>query len=79
MSAYLSSDVSKVTTNTLMKMKTQGERIAMLEARKHLVWYLKGVRGTKKLKAKISALTSLDQLDGLIQEALEAAGATDCG
>ena len=57
----------------------KGERIAMLEARKHLVWYLKGVRGTKKLKAKISALTSLDQLDGLIQEALEAAGGTDCG
>lgn len=57
----------------------KGEHIAMLEARKHLVWYLKGVRGTKKLKAKISALTSLDQLDGLIQEALEAAGGTDCG
>ena len=32
MSAYLSSDVSKVTTNTLMKMKSQGERIAMLTA-----------------------------------------------
>lgn len=57
----------------------KGERIAMLEARKHLVWYLKGVRGTKKLKAKISALTSLDQLDGLIREALDAAGGTDCG
>ncbi len=32
MSAYLSSEVSKVTTNTLMKMKSQGERIAMLTA-----------------------------------------------
>ena len=32
MSAYLSSNVTKVTTNTLMKMKSQGERIAMLTA-----------------------------------------------
>ena len=29
MSQYLSTDVSKVTTNTLMKMRQQGERIAM--------------------------------------------------
>lgn len=32
MSQYLSTDVSKVTTNTLMKMRAQGERIAMLTA-----------------------------------------------
>ena len=32
MSQYLSTDVSKVTTNTLMKMRQQGERIAMLTA-----------------------------------------------
>lgn len=54
----------------------KGEHIAMLEARKHLAWYLKGVRGTKKVKAKISALTSLEQLDGLIEEAIAASGGT---
>lgn len=32
MSQYLSTDVTKVTTNTLMKMRQQGERIAMLTA-----------------------------------------------
>ena len=32
MSQYLSTDVTKVTTNTLMKMRSQGERIAMLTA-----------------------------------------------
>ncbi len=52
----------------------KGEHIAMLEARKHLSWYLKGVRGTKKVRGKISALTSLTQLDGLIEEALAVAG-----
>ena len=52
----------------------KGERIAMLEARKHLAWYVKGIRGTKKLKAKISALTSLDQLDELLDEVVQTAG-----
>lgn len=52
----------------------KGERIAMLEARKHLAWYVKGVRGTKKLKAKISALTSLDQLEELLEQVVQIAG-----
>ena len=52
----------------------RGERIAMLEARKHLAWYVKGVRGTKKLKAKISGLTSLDQLEELLEEVVQTAG-----
>lgn len=47
----------------------KGEHIALLEARKHVAWYLKGVRGTKKLKARISALTSFEELDRLIAEA----------
>ena len=54
----------------------KGEKIAMLEARKHLAWYVKGIRGTKRLKTKISALTSLDQLDELMQTILETAGGT---
>lgn len=52
----------------------KGERIAMLEARKHLAWYVKGIRGTKKLKAKISGLTSLDQLEELLEEVVQTAG-----
>ncbi|MBP5562534.1 MAG: 3-methyl-2-oxobutanoate hydroxymethyltransferase, partial [Bacteroidales bacterium] len=32
MSQYLSTDVTKVTTNTLKKMRSQGERIAMWTA-----------------------------------------------
>lgn len=47
----------------------KGERIALLEARKHFAWYLKGVHGTKKLKARISALTSFAELDALLAEA----------
>lgn len=49
----------------------KGEHIAMLEARKHFAWYLKGVRGTKKLKARVSSLESFTQLDALLREACE--------
>lgn len=59
--------------------RNKGEHIAMLEARKHLVWYLKGVRGTKKLKAAISTMTSLQQLDELIAQACQLAGSKSDG
>lgn len=52
----------------LLAKQNKGEHIAMLEARKHLVWYLKGVRGTKRLKAEISTMTSWEQLDGLLEQ-----------
>lgn len=53
----------------------KGEHIAMLEARKHFAWYLKGIRGTKKLKARVSELNSFAQLDELLAEA---AALEDC-
>lgn len=59
--------------------ENKGEHIAMLEARKHLVWYLKGVRGTKKLKAAISTMTSLQELDELIAQACQLAGSKSDG
>lgn len=52
----------------------KGEHIAMLEARKHFAWYLKGVRGTKKLKARVSSLCSFAELDALLAEAAELEG-----
>lgn len=53
----------------------KGEHIAMLEARKHFAWYLKGIRGTKKLKARVSELNSFAQLDELLAQA---AALEDC-
>jgi tRNA-dihydrouridine synthase B len=37
----------------------KGEHIAVNEARKHLLWYVKGVRGAKPFKEKITKLSSL--------------------
>lgn len=49
----------------------KGERVAVLEARKHLAWYLKGVRGSAAYRARFSAVSSLAEMDALIGEFME--------
>ncbi len=44
----------------------KGEHIGMLEARKHLIWYLKGMRGTSSFKNDFSRLTSRAQMYEII-------------
>lgn len=46
----------------------KGERIAMLEARKHMIWYLKGVPGMREMKNRVSGLSTLSELLCLIEE-----------
>lgn len=51
----------------------KGEHSAMLEARKHLNWYLKGASGLKSFKPRVCALTRLEELYPLaaaLQEAV---------
>lgn len=45
--------------------KDKGEHIAMLEARKHFAWYLKGIPGMKEAKARACLLTKLEDLYAL--------------
>ena len=49
-------------------MEDKGERIALLEARKHVNWYLKGVPGLKEYKKRVSALTKMEELYRLAEE-----------
>ncbi len=49
----------------------KSERVALLEARKHVNWYMKGARGAKPYKARISALTTLEELYALVAEMKE--------
>lgn len=46
----------------------KGEHVAMLEARRHVNWYLKQVSGVKSFKKRISALETLEQLYALVAE-----------
>lgn len=43
----------------------KGERVAMLEARKHAAWYMKGIRGAAKYRREIGSLETFSQLEAL--------------
>lgn len=48
--------------------RDKGERVALLEARKHVNWYLKGVPRVRDFKKRISALECLSELYALTEE-----------
>ncbi len=46
----------------------KGEKIAMLEARKHAAWYMKGIRGAAEFRKRCGALTNFAELEQLCAE-----------
>lgn len=46
----------------------KGERIGIPEARKHFAWYVKGLRGSAKIKSKAFAAKTLEEMLILIDE-----------
>lgn len=50
----------------------KGERRAMNEARKHVAWYLKGLRGAAGFRRRTGQLESRAQLDALVRDVLAA-------
>lgn len=55
----------------------KGERVASLEARKHLSWYLRGVPRAASLRALVMGVESLDDIERVIQDILRAVGGTE--
>ncbi len=51
-----------------LAMEDKGEHIALLEARKHVNWYLKGQAGLKEYKKRVSALSTMAELYQLAAE-----------
>lgn len=56
-----------------MMCENKGERRAMPEARKHVAWYLKGMRGAAEFRRRAGQLCSLDELDRLIEDVYRSA------
>ena len=46
----------------------KGEERAMREARKHVAWYLKGMRGAAKFRGRAGQLSTLSELDELLKD-----------
>lgn len=46
----------------------KGERVGVPEARKHMAWYLKGMRGAARLRERAFRANTLDDLNAIIDE-----------
>lgn len=61
---------------TLMKqvqlmVQYKGERVALLEARKHTAWYLSGMRGAAQLRREAGSLSSMENLARLCARVIQ--------
>ncbi|UCZ53337.1 tRNA dihydrouridine synthase DusB [Bacillus shivajii] len=59
-------DVCVLHMDRLIDLK--GEDVAVREMRKHAAWYIKGMRGSSKLRNQINAITKRDELAGVLYE-----------
>ncbi len=55
-----------------MMMRYKNDRNALLEARKHTAWYMRGLRGAAELRRKCAEINSFDDVINLTKFALEA-------
>ncbi len=46
----------------------KGERVAVLEARKHYAWYLRGIRNAGVFRQRITQLSSMEEIHALTEE-----------
>lgn len=51
-----------------MLIEHKGERIGVAESRKHLGWYMKGIRGAAQMRNRINTAESLAELRELLEE-----------
>ena len=55
--------------NYLLELKN--EKIALLEIRSHIAWYLKGVKNASKLKEQVFKTTSIKEINDLLDQFLK--------
>ena len=51
-----------------MLVADKGERIGILNARKHMAWYVKGMRGAADYKKRLYSACTLDEIMQILQE-----------
>ena len=68
-----SSEIVETVLRQIKRMLTdKGEEIAILEARKHIAWYLKGFRGAPRIREAVNRLNTMVELEELLYGILEA-------
>ena len=66
----LGEKMSIMRRHIVLLCRYKGDHIGMLEARKHVAWYIKGMPGAAKLRGLAGTLSSMDDLDRLIESVL---------
>ncbi len=54
--------------HTRLMIEDKGEKIAIPESRKHVSWYLKGLRGNAPVRVKINHATTYDEIEKILKE-----------
>ena len=70
----LSEKIALMDEHIALMCQRKGESRAMPEARKHILWYLKGVRGAKPFKLEFSHVNTLAQFRALCRKMEEQLG-----
>lgn len=63
-----SEKVAEISRHISEMAEDKGEHIAVLEARKHVAWYVKGMRESASMRQKVNTMTNLPDLMKLIEE-----------
>ena len=53
-----------------MQIASLGKRLGVLEMRKHIAWYLQGLPGSNRIRARVNLLTDADEIKGLLNDLL---------
>ncbi len=56
---------------TALAARLKGEKVALLEARKHAAWYMRGLKGAAELRTAAGSITTLEDLERLCALAME--------
>lgn len=51
-----------------MLVRFKGERVGIAEARKHLAWYTRGLRGSASVRGRLMTVTTLEEIPPLLSE-----------
>ena len=54
-----------------LMVNVKGEHIGMLEAKKHMAWYVKGMHGAARIKDLINSISEYDKMKNLMTSLLE--------
>ncbi len=57
--------------HTAMLIEHKGAHIGILESRKHVCWYLKGLRGSASLKGRVNSALSYEEMEEILLPFLE--------